>query len=207
MSLSLKKPLTEFLKFISLIYMSTKEDKQKLQTRPLKNIDWDLVDRLLEAGNDGIKIAGYFGVHHDTFYNRFKEKHGVGFTEYCQRQHSKGEALILLAQYAKAIGATKKGDTALLTYLGKVRLKQREHDDKITPPNEKELQFADAYIKSEMEKKILLDKLAQYEKELNVSEPKANSFLLRSNEAVQHMGRSCTVGEDILKHPEASGSD
>lgn len=170
--------------------------------RRAKSIDWQLVDRLIEAGNDGVKIAAYFDIHPKTFYNKVAEKYGIPFTEYHTRRNSKGEALLLLAQYAKAIGATKKGDTALLTYLGKVRLKQREHDDRITPPNEKELQFADAYIKSEMEKKILLEKLAEFEKRLNVTEPKANSFLLRSEEALQHMGRSSTVGEDVLKHPK-----
>lgn len=91
-----------------------------------KQIDWDLVDEMLEAENTGISIASEFNMHADTFYRKVQEEFNIGFTDYAQSKRAKGEDNIKLAQYRKAIGASKKGDTTMLTYLGKVRLKQVE---------------------------------------------------------------------------------
>lgn len=94
--------------------------------RPLIDIDWEKADELMIAGCNGVQIAGYFGMHPETFYDRVKKEKKIGFTQYLQEKHSKGEALLVAHQYAKAIGLTDKGDNTLLIWLGKTRLEQKE---------------------------------------------------------------------------------
>jgi len=95
-------------------------------SRPEKQIDWLLVDKLLEGGCQGTEIAPHFDMHPDTFYRRIMEKYGVGFTDYCAEKRRKGESILRMTQYLKAIGETKKGDNTLLIWLGKQRLEQKE---------------------------------------------------------------------------------
>jgi len=87
-------------------------------------IDMNEVDDLLIAGCKGTEIAGYFGVHHDTLYDRVLRETGMLFSEYSAKKRSKGEALIRAQQFAKSIGLTKKGDNMMLIWLGKNRLDQ-----------------------------------------------------------------------------------
>lgn len=101
-------------------------------SRPEKPIDWELVDKLLEAGSIGTEIAAYFSMHPNTFYDRVAEQYKMSFTEYSSLMNQRGEGLLRLAQFEKAIGKTKKGDTQLLTFLGKVRLKQKENETETT---------------------------------------------------------------------------
>jgi len=114
-------------------------------SRPEIPIDWDLVDRCLEAGCNGVQIAGTFGMNPETFYDRVFKKYSIGFSQYCAERKQKGEALLMLSQYEKAIGKTKKGDTTLLTYLGKVRLKQKEPEN-VIPIDEEVLKRFDAMM-------------------------------------------------------------
>ena len=87
-------------------------------------INWDEVDAMLYAGSPATEIADSLGIHRSNFYKRCIQEKGVDFTTYVQEKRSKGEALLRLAQYRKAIGKTKEGDTALLIHLGKHRLGQ-----------------------------------------------------------------------------------
>lgn len=103
--------------------------------RPEKPIDWERVDRLLEAGCLGTEIAPLFNLHHETFYDRVVKKYGIGFTEYMSQRRSAGDSLIREAQYKKAI---KKQDNTMLIWLGKQRLGQKE------TPNE--AQFSDEVL-------------------------------------------------------------
>jgi len=102
------------------------EKTAKAAHRPLKEIDWKKADELMLAGCPGTEIAGFFGIHPDTFYKRVELEKGVGFSAYLQEKQSKGEALLRAQQYAKALGLTDKGNDTLLIWLGKTRLKQKE---------------------------------------------------------------------------------
>src|SRR5277367_2907733 len=113
-----------------------------------KPIDWTVVDNLLEAGCMGIEIAAHFDMHHDTFYRKVQDEYNTSFTAYSAEKNKKGEAMLKYAQFAKAIGLTKKGDTTILMFLGRVRLNQEEHKENTTMPNDVNLNFADAFIKS-----------------------------------------------------------
>ena len=108
--------------------------------RPEKIIDWELVDKFLEAGCNGIQIASHFGMHHQTFYDRVYEKHKMNFTDYAGRTTPRGEAHLLLSQHQKSLNGQAKGNAQMLIWLGKVRLGQREPEPiKEKPPNDDKL--------------------------------------------------------------------
>lgn len=92
--------------------------------RPEKTIDWNKVDRMIEAQCPAKEIAPAVNLHLDTFYDKFKDHHGMNFADYAGQKSPYGLGLLRLAQFQKAI----KGNTQLLLWLGKVLLGQREPD-------------------------------------------------------------------------------
>jgi len=98
-------------------------------SRPLKPIDWNMVDKLLQAHTPGTEIAASFDMHPDTFYNRVEKEFGMGFTEYCSQKKRKGENNLRLAQFKNAL----EGNTTMQVWLGKNWLGQRDE-----PKEEKE---------------------------------------------------------------------
>jgi len=125
--------------------------------RNLAVIDWEKVDQLLVSGQKGTEVAAFLGIHPTTFYRRVEEDKGVSFTEYLQQKRSHGDGLLKTQQFAKAMGYTEKGDNTLLIWLGKTRLEQKEHVDKL-PDNDLTLTKALERIHStnfeEMDRKI-----------------------------------------------------
>lgn len=112
----------------------TTPNGKKVAHRPLKHIDWELVDEFLLAGCTGTEIASHFDMHPETFYDRVAAEKGTGFTDYSSQKRCKGQSILRYAQYKKAIGATDKGDNTLLIWLGKQRLNQKEANDiSVTP--------------------------------------------------------------------------
>lgn len=99
--------------------------------RPEKPINWELVDRMIEAQCTGVEIAGACGMHWDTFFTRFRKHHGISFTDYSTQKAQSGLGIIKLAQYQKAINNSAKGNVQMLIYLGKVLLGQKEPSDDI----------------------------------------------------------------------------
>lgn len=136
-------------------------------SRPPKEINWKIVDNMLEAGCNGMQIASHFDMHHDTFYQRVQDEFGASFTAYSSLKRQKGEASLILAQHMKALGITKLGDNTLLMFLGRVRLNQDEHKDITIAPNDNLMNFADAYIKAEAQRLELANKLQLLEEKLN----------------------------------------
>lgn len=94
--------------------------------RPEKQIDWQRVDQLLEAGCHGTEICSHFDLTADRFYDRVKEKYGMSFTEYSQEKRQKGDSLLREKQFIKAVD----GDNMMLIWLGKNRLRQRDREEK-----------------------------------------------------------------------------
>jgi len=93
--------------------------------RPAAKIDWDFVDEYLEAGCEGVEIAGLLGIHPETLYDRCQTDHNVGFSDYRAAKRAKGNALLRKVQYDIA----KEGDKAMLIWLGKNRLGQSEKQE------------------------------------------------------------------------------
>jgi len=105
------------------------EDEKYPMGRPIKKINWDIVDERLMAGSPGTHIAHLFDMHVKTFYERVYVEKGMTFTEYSNLKRFEGEDNLRLKQYRKAMGIDDTGDTTMLIFLGKTRLKQTENHD------------------------------------------------------------------------------
>lgn len=90
--------------------------------RPLKHIDWDVVDYYLKAGCNGAQIAAHLDIHADTLYIRVQTERGKGFSQYMAEKREAGNSQILGTQYKLAL----EKDKTMLIWLGKQRLGQRE---------------------------------------------------------------------------------
>jgi hypothetical protein len=102
--------------------------QQKSSRKPAnqKIIDWNLVDRWLEAGCSGTEIAAGLGVHPDTLYNRCQEERKTVFSAYAQQKRAKGDVML----HSKQFEISLTGNVPMLIWLGKQRLNQREPEPK-----------------------------------------------------------------------------
>ncbi len=94
--------------------------------RPLKEINWDVVDKLIEAGCNGLEIAAKFRIDADTFYNRFKKEYCFSFQDYSGKAQDCGKADIKSMLHAKALNNSAPGNTTLLIFLARCRLGMKE---------------------------------------------------------------------------------
>ena len=92
---------------------------------PPKEIDWNVVDKLLVSGCNGVQIAAYLGIHPDTLYDRCQSDKGVVFSSYLQDKRAKGDAMIHAVQFDRAV---KDKNIQMLMHLGKHRLNQKDKD-------------------------------------------------------------------------------
>ena len=97
--------------------------------RPLKEINWDIVEKRIEAGCTAREIAASCKIDMDTFYDRFKLEYGKSFSDYSADLYSVGDANLKFTQYVKAIA----GNIPMLHLLGRERLDQGKNDDPISP--------------------------------------------------------------------------
>lgn len=97
--------------------------------RPQKEINWEEVERRIEAGCEAKEIWPIYGVNNDTFYRRFKEEYGFSFQDYKPLAYDVGNGNIRFSQYIRAL----KGNVPLLIMLGKERLGQGKYDLLISP--------------------------------------------------------------------------
>jgi hypothetical protein len=88
------------------------------------DIDWNLVEKRMEAGCTAGEIAACLRVSPDTFSDRFKDKYGVYFSDKSREFYSMGDANIRSVQYAKAMN----GNIQMLFFLGKERLGQGKEE-------------------------------------------------------------------------------
>ena len=128
--------------------------------RPKKDINWDIVQKQVEAGCKAKEIYGDL-CDADTFYNRFKEHFGKCFSDYSDDLYSVGDGRIKFTQYMKALA----GNIQMLCRLGDVRLGQNKTEEKVSPFQN----LADV----EHENMILRSRVAKLEEKVNGYEPKA----------------------------------
>jgi len=93
--------------------------------RPKADIDWNKVDKYLQAQCDGVGIAGILGIHPNTFYLACEEKFKISFSEYSAQKRGEGRELLRAKQFQSAM----EGDKTMLVWLGKQYLNQREKVD------------------------------------------------------------------------------
>ena len=109
--------------------------KEKIKMgRPRADIDWKVVDDLLQSGCMGTEVAAFLGICADALYNRVEQEFNMTFSAYSQQKKQTGDSLLKKAQFDKAIGNTEKGDNTLLIWLGKTRLEQRETTEHLVAP-------------------------------------------------------------------------
>lgn len=128
--------------------------------RPLKEIDWKVVDHKLRAGCFATTIAAHFDISTDTLYERVIRDFGMSFTAYSQQKRMEGDDCLKTTQYEEA---TVEKNTTLLVWLGKVRLDQKEiveaktvypNDEKLAhEANETKLKY-ELLLKAEENKKL-----------------------------------------------------
>lgn len=121
--------------------------------RPKKEINWEIVEKRMEAGCSGVEIAAVLRIQDDTFYRRFEEQYGKSFQDSKGSFHSAGDSNIKFTQYMKALS----GNIPMLMYLGKIKCGQRETDSPITSaPNQ--LQLDQAHRIMELENELIEEK-------------------------------------------------
>jgi hypothetical protein len=99
--------------------------------RPKAVIDWNKVDKYLQAQCDGVGIAGLLGISPDTLYRACQEVHKMGFAEYSAIKKAEGVELLKAKQYQVAM----EGDKTMLVWLGKQYAGQSDKsENRITGP-------------------------------------------------------------------------
>jgi hypothetical protein len=114
--------------------------------RPLKPIDWAVVEKMMQAGCTGKEIAGRFKMCPDTFYDRYLIEKGVGFSVDQGMEDSSGCGMLRARQFQSAM----QGNTAMLKMLGEERLGQGKKASDL-PPNEGELKELRDAIKKDLQ--------------------------------------------------------
>jgi hypothetical protein len=93
--------------------------------RPRAKIDWRKVDHLLQSQCDGEGIAGILGICADTLYRAVAREKKVTFAAYSQQKKQEGKELLRAKQFEGAMN----GDKAMLIWLGKQYLRQKDKND------------------------------------------------------------------------------
>lgn len=86
------------------------------------SIDWERVEQMAMAGGNGQQISASLGIHYDTLVNACLREKKTNFSEYLLSKRQKGNQLLFEKQFELA----KKGDRAMLIWLGKQRLDQSD---------------------------------------------------------------------------------
>lgn len=94
--------------------------------RPLKEINWEVVEKLIECDCSGIEIASKFRIKDDTFYQRFRDEYGCSFQDYRGKARESGIADIKAMLQAKAVNNSAPGNATLLMFLARCRVGMKE---------------------------------------------------------------------------------
>jgi hypothetical protein len=90
--------------------------------RPKKDIDFNMVDKLLAIQCTGEEIASVLNINYDTLEDRVKKLFKVSFSDYSKQKRAGGKASLRRMQWKKA----ENGDSTMLIWLGKQYLEQKE---------------------------------------------------------------------------------
>jgi hypothetical protein len=101
--------------------------KRDTPGRPEAEIDWKRLDQYLQAQCNGTSIAGLFGIHPQTLYNKVVERYGEkykisNFTEYQKLKRAEGVELLR----AKQFDTMMSGNVTMQIWLGKQLLGQKD---------------------------------------------------------------------------------
>ena len=99
--------------------------QKKLMARPLKDIDWDQVDKMCAIHCTGEEQASILGVDYDTLNSACKREQGCSFSDYFKQKASHGRMSLRRKQYSAAMD----GNTTMLVWLGKNWLGQSDQPE------------------------------------------------------------------------------
>jgi hypothetical protein len=109
--------------------MSLVAKKEKLIMAAKKvKIDWQRVNKLLQAQCSGSSIASILGIHENTLYDRCKKDQSMEFMAYSAKKKSEGKELLKEKMYDIAMA----GDKILLIWLSKQYLGMSESLEKLS---------------------------------------------------------------------------
>jgi len=91
-------------------------------------IDWQRVNKLLQAQCSGSTIASILGIHENTLYDRCKTDQSMEFMAYSAKKKSEGKELLKEKMYDMAMA----GDKILLIWLSKQYLGMSESLEKLS---------------------------------------------------------------------------
>ena len=97
--------------------------------RPAARVDWDKLDKLLQAQCEGSAIAGIMGMHPDTLYGHVKRKYNMTFSAYQQIKRGEGKELLKAKMFSQAM----QGDRTMLIWLSKQWLGMTDKHENILP--------------------------------------------------------------------------
>jgi hypothetical protein len=123
--------------------------------RPEKEINWEYVHKLIEAGCRGVEISAKLRMQSDTFYYRFKKQYGKSFQDYHVDIAEGGKGDIRAMLHTKAMNNSAPGNVTLLMFLARCRLgmKEPESSSLIAPLQDTiNLQHENMMLKYENEK-------------------------------------------------------
>lgn len=89
------------------------------------NIDWETVDKLLQAQCGGEGIASKLGIHYQTLQRACKEIKKMNFVEYSMLKRGEGVELLRAKQFQTAMN----GNVTMQIWLGKQYLGQRDRTE------------------------------------------------------------------------------
>lgn len=85
-------------------------------------VDWEKVDKYLQAQCDGVSVASILGISADTLYLRCVEEKEMTFTAYSAKKKAEGVQLLKAKQFQTAMS----GNVTMQIWLGKQYAGQRE---------------------------------------------------------------------------------
>jgi len=94
------------------------------KARKPREMTWDAIDKLLEAGCEGTQIAAYFGIDEKTLYRACEADKGCLFGAYRAQKRQSGDTLLLDKLYSMAL---VNGDKSVAIFLAKNRLGMRDN--------------------------------------------------------------------------------
>lgn len=110
--------------------------------RPKAKIDWEKVDKYLQAQCDGVGIASLLGVCPDTLYLKCQKDKKMGFSEYSAIKRSEGKELLRAKQFQVAM----TGDKTMLVWLGKQHLNQTDRRNIVLEEDKETLKTREDFL-------------------------------------------------------------
>lgn len=156
--------------------------------RPRRSIDWVLFEELCEIQCTRGELAALLKVDLDTLITAARKYYKIeDFSEIYEKFTSIGKCSLRRYQYVQA-----KHKPVMAIWLGKQWLGQKDHEEKVLPPNEDSLNMRQHLYAA-------LYQLDQIKKEFDDFKSKASSELQPSDSSIQSVDRVSELRQDVCQ--------